>query len=151
MIPALLLLAIYTTSAYLNLGHEYVKILLIPNTTKGTSEHMALPMKFNFKSLLANAPEDEYEDIESSSVMPEPVPTEDLMQVLSPVQKSDDGVKTRVKVLTAATPQQLEDKVNAYVSDIETNPKLSTLTLDCIQYSSNDQGYSAMLVCKKIR
>lgn len=119
--------------------------------------------------------EDIFSDTRSVSV-PEPrridapveLPFDDIMSILRPKKEKDAAnaekeqdttssveldvapkQKTRVKILGAPTKDQLENKVNDYLSQVETDERLKGLTLLDINYSSTEQEYSALLTFRQ--
>lgn len=109
-------------------------------------------------------PEDEFED-EYSFTEPgtsgKPIETDlnDVMEILNKKEPTEDAPidipetipekpRTRVKSFAAPTPSQLVDKINEYLNKVETDPRLANLTVHDVQYSSNDQGYSALIILK---
>lgn len=115
---------------------------------------------------LATTPEDEFtEDITSFSEEfktqnPEPIdeggpdvpyemPVDEVMEVLT-TNKTTGNKKKRFRVpaiLSAPTPDQLKSKINTYLEKLETDPRLEDLDFEDLQFSSNDQGYSCMVLC----
>lgn len=77
-------------------------------------------------------------------------PVEDIMEIIGPKARQKNNVpakkRTRGKILIAATPEQLTNKLNQYLENIETNPKLQNIVAEDIQYSSNNQGYSVLIM-----
>lgn len=122
----------------------------------------------NMFTEMNTSPNDNFEPVYSQSepetdpTLDKPIfetPFDEVMNVIRPKKKTkpepEPDVETnkrhepRVEIFTAATPGQLKDKLNQFLSNLETNPKLKDLDLESIQYAANNQGYTAMLVCKK--
>ena len=111
-----------------------------------------LTQQFDFQDLVPKPMETRQaqEPIETS--------TEEIMQIIGP--RARNGRKPadaepaettrncqfRGKILTAPTPDQLETKLNQYLHDIETNRKLNGVFAKDVQYSSNNQGYSVLIL-----
>ena len=91
----------------------------------------------------------EFQLPEGSSDTPFETPIEEVMEVLTP-KKPVEPKKKRLRVpaiLNAPTPEQLKTKINTYLEKLESDPRLGDLVFENLQYSSNDQGYSCMIVC----
>lgn len=122
----------------------------------------------NLKDFITRPPQDETEDVASSVNNPIETDTEEVMAIISPRKTPIDKTPkpeasplapsaetnknkkplTRVKIFTAAVPNELEKRVNEYLTKTETDPRLSNLELVSTCFSSSGQGYSVMLTYK---
>lgn len=117
-----------------------------------------------------NIPDDEYEYAEGET---DNIPIEsseeeyqEIMGVISPRRINEDkGMRpmqpyeyedivkvalSRVKVISGATPEQLEEKVNRYLNAIESDTKLSNVSINDIKFSATQNGYSVLIWMSKV-
>lgn len=108
-------------------------------------------------------PDDEYEYEENPGIENIPIESSDeeyrdIMDVISrrkPREMVEDVVTnsiplSRVKIISGATPAQLEDNVNKYLNAIESDAKLVNVSINDIKFSATQNGYSVLIWMSKI-
>ena len=122
-----------------------------------------------------NLPDDEYEyaddeyeyaesGIENMSIESSEEEYQEIMGVISPRQSQEtidyegqSDINTsrkiplsRVKIISGATPAQLEENVNRYLNAIERDSKLANVSINDIKFSATQNGYSVLIWMNKV-